>query len=95
MFTVTGTLGSRVLSVSWTEGELDGDVAAIGRAEELVAAGATVWATPTGPRFTAALDEAGVALVTLVSVFDARGEILVAGDVPDVPGADLPDDAVG
>lgn len=92
-FTVSGTIDGRELSVTLDAGDLDGDPAAIERIEELIVAGETVFATPTGPAFTAALEPEGVGLVTLVSVFAGDREILVWGDVPDVPGSEIPPDA--
>lgn len=93
-FTVSGQIDGRPSSASWDAGELDGEAAAVARVLELVRYGETVTATPTGPAFTAALEPDYVALITLVNAFQAASEILVAGDVPEIPEAELPDGAV-
>lgn len=61
----------------------------------VIRAGETVTATPTGPAYPAALEPDYVAFVTLVNAFQAQAEILVAGGVPEIPEADLPEGAVG
>lgn len=93
-FTITGTIGEAPRTVSWDAGELDGDAEPIDRAELLVAGGETVWATPTGPHFTAELADPSIAFVTLLSVFDSGLEILVTGELPSIPDSELPPGAI-
>lgn len=98
MFRVAGSFRGRVVHVEWREPRLGvrlaGDPAAIAEVGQAVYEKRTVEATPTGPSFTAALDPPEVALVTIASVFDPTVETFVDGDVPAVPGLDVPDGAV-
>jgi hypothetical protein len=99
-FSIIGTLHGRTVSVEWLEGpdppwlRLRGDPELVADVRELVAQGAEVAATPTGPTFTAALDPDYVALVTICAALDADAMTRADGEVPEVPGIDIPPGAV-
>jgi hypothetical protein len=97
MFTVRGTPRERKAEVHWLDepklGErLVGDAEVIAEVFDRIEAGREVAATPTGPTFSPALVPAHVALVTILSVLGQ--DAAVDGDVPEVPGLDVPDGAV-
>lgn len=90
-FTVRGILDGLPAEVTWSdeiEERLAGDTRAIVRVEELEDSEEPVAATPTGPEFVAGRDPAEVALVTMLAVFDDVAE--VSGDVPEIPGTEIP-----
>lgn len=89
-FTITGTIDGDVFTVSWTDGELAGDAAAIGLVEIRAREPRAVWATPTGPHFAPGLEKPEAALLTCADVFDHVDEI--HGDV--TVDAELPKGAI-
>ena len=91
-----GVLRGRPVSVDWLDPpgvRLAGDSEAIVEVDDVVARRVDVSPTPTGPFMTAALDPPHVGLVTIASVLDQDTETLVSGDVPNVPGLDVPEGA--
>lgn len=91
-FTIRGWLDDHETELVWEDGELWGDARAIVEVDALVGVGATVWATPTGPHYRAALEPADVALLTIREAFDhVEAE---EGDVPEVELEELPEGAI-
>lgn len=88
MFQVDGP-GGRVV---WRNGTLSGDAAACARVEEMAALGYEVCATPTGPCWVVRLADPVSVLLAAVQVCGPGAE--AAGDVPDVPGVEVPEGAV-
>lgn len=88
-WTVSGTLGGRRVSATWTDGALAGDPELVARFHALE--GATVGWLGGGPYYTAALEPWPAALWALLElVADPELE-----GVPDDPAAELPDGVVG
>lgn len=94
MFTVAGEIDGKIGAVVWLQtGELGGDDWTVARVLELVDAGVTVWATPTGPAYIADVRDEKAAFVTILAVFD-QGSTEILGDPPtietDVPRGATP-----
>lgn len=101
VFTVSGVLRGRAVSVVWREPpgdppgvQLSGDVELVVEVDALVRRRADVAPTPTGPTVEAAWNPAYVALVSILAALDPAHERLVDGDVPEIPGLDVPAGAV-
>lgn len=89
-FTVTGILANVERAVTWTDGHLSGDDAAVATVEGVVAAGSPVGLAGlySGPP---SLGEHGPALATVIAAFD--GSAVATGDAPaweDVPDGAIP-----
>jgi hypothetical protein len=90
-FTVYGRFAQLPVTVTWQEGVLDGPVMVTLPISERVRAGDPVWATPAGPCWPADLQVPHVALLLIRDALDAIER--VTGDVPGVPGINLPPEA--
>ena len=88
-FTVSGLIGGIPVTLTWTDGRLDGDDFAVNRVDDLIVVEQTLARTPTGPDFTAALSPPWVALLTIFEVFDEGRDATVTGDP-----VEFPDDGV-
>ncbi len=86
-FTVTGILGGEPHVVQWRDGEFVQDTA--GEAKRLIAEQTEVMGSPTGPFFLAAVQPAHVALLTAFAAFDKVSS--VTGEVPEIPGMEIPE----
>jgi hypothetical protein len=101
MFLVAGSLRGRGVSVRWLDPPGDppgvrwrGDGEFVEAIAEAVGLRRTVSPTPVGPFFAAADDPPHVALATAVGVLDETAEVFASGDVPEIPGGDVPAGAV-
>ena len=73
------------MTLTWTDGHLDGDDFAVIRVEQLIIVEQWLDRTPTGPGFTAALLPPWVALLTILEVFDEGRDATDTGDPVEFP----------
>jgi hypothetical protein len=87
-FTVYGRFARLPVAITWQEGPLDGPVMVTLPIGERVRMGDQVWATPSGPSWTADLQTPHVALLLIRDALDEIQQ--VTGDVPGIPGVTPP-----